>query len=261
MDSILENGSSMNKIEVLGVNVSLCSPDVVLSFIEEMINSSGRALITNVNVHALNLAYEQDWFRRFLNGADLVFCDGMGVRLGARLLGYDLPERFTPADWIWQLASLSAQKNFSIYLLGSQPGVAENAARSLKERFPELKIAGTHPGFFDKSPDGPENLAILDQINFSETHILLVGFGMPLQEKWLKENWSRLKVNIAIPCGALFEYLSGDLPRGPRWMTDNYLEWLARVIISPRRYGKRYSRDVPIFLYRILKQRLAHAPE
>ena len=261
MDSMQDGRNSLEKIELLRVNVSLSHPDEVLDYIDEVINSSGRALIANVNIHALNLAYEQEWFRRFLNNADLVFCDGMGVMLGARLLGYNLPERFTPADWAWRLAALSAQNGFSIYLLGSPSGVGEGAARSLKERFPELRIVGTHHGFFDMSSGSVENLAVLDHINAVNPNILFVGFGMPLQERWLQENWSRLQANVAIPCGALFEYLSGDLPRGPRWMTENYLEWLARVLISPRRYGKRYLRDVPVFLYRILKQRLAHAPE
>jgi len=261
MDSMQDGNRSVKKIEILRVNVDRSNPDEVLNFIHDVIFTSGRALIANVNVHALNLAYEQEWFRRFLNSADLVFCDGMGVRLGARLLGYDLPERFTPADWTWRLAALSARSGFSIYLLGSLSGVAEEAAKILIKRLPELKIVGTHHGYFDKSPDNLENWAVLDHINEVKPNILFVGFGMPLQEKWLQENWSRLQANVAIPCGALFEYLSGDLLRGPRWMTENYLEWLARIMISPRRYGKRYLRDVPVFLYRILKQRLEHAPE
>jgi len=256
MNSLQDNSRSVKKIKILGVNVCLSHPDEVLNYIENVICTSSRALIANVNIHALNLAYEQEWFRLFLNNADVVFCDGMGVRLGARLLGFNLLERFTPADWIWRLAALSAQDAFSLFLLGSPSGVVEDAARSLVERFPELKIAGTHHGFFDKTPNGVENLTVLDHIAAAKPNILLVGFGMPLQEKWLQENWLRLQVNIAIPCGALFEYLSGDLPRGPRWMTEHYLEWLARVMISPRRYGNRYLRDVPLFLYRIIKQKL-----
>ena len=102
---------------------------------------------------------------------------------------------------------------------------------------------------------------MVEYINRIQPDILLVGFGMPLQEKWLSKNWDSLDVKIAITCGALFEYLSGDLKRGPRWMTDHYLEWLARMIISPRRYYKRYLRDNPLFLYRILKQKYLLPPK
>ncbi len=259
MTSLFESRNSAKEIELLGVKISLALSEEVLYYIEEAIKTSARAMIANVNIRALNLAYEQEWFRQLLNSADLVFCDGMGVRLGARLLGYNLPERFTPADWAWRLAALSARNGFSIFLLGSPAGVAESASSNLRERFPQLKIAGVHHGFFDMTPGGEENLALLDLVNFANPDILLVGFGMPVQEKWLQENWSLLQAKVAIPCGALFEYLSGDLKRGPRWMTENSLEWLARVIISPRRYGKRYLRDIPIFLYRILKQRFSYA--
>ena len=79
---------------------------------------------------------------------------------------------------------------------------------------------------------------------------------MPVQERWLDENWPRLQVKVAITCGALFEYLAGDLPRGPQWMTQNYLEWLARLAISPRRYAGRYLRDIPLFVWRLVGQKM-----
>ena len=121
--------------------------------------------------------------------------------------------------------------------------------------FPKLLISGTQHGYFNKNPGDIENSNVVEIINRAQPDILLVGFGMPLQEKWLSENRESLNVKIAITCGALFEYLSGDLKRGPRWMTEHYLEWLARMIISPRRYYKRYLRDNPIFLFRIIKQK------
>jgi N-acetylglucosaminyldiphosphoundecaprenol N-acetyl-beta-D-mannosaminyltransferase len=84
----------------------------------------------------------------------------------------------------------------------------------------------------------------------------MIGFGMPIQEKWLLENWDRIDANLAITVGALFEYVAGDLRRGPKWLTNNYLEWLARLLISPQRYLKRYIKDNVTFLYRIVRQRV-----
>jgi N-acetylglucosaminyldiphosphoundecaprenol N-acetyl-beta-D-mannosaminyltransferase len=245
----------MNKANILGVQVALVSLQEVLDLICRLVASDKHALITHVNVTGALLAYENVWMRRFLNASDLVYCDGMGVKLGAKLLGYDIPERFTLADWIWQLAALAEEKGFSIFLLGNPPGVAQAAADRLRERMLDLRIAGTQHGYFQKSPDHPENLAVLEAINSAKADILLVGFGMPTQEKWLQENWDRLDVKVAISVGALFEYVAGELRRGPRWMTEHYLEWLARLILSPRRYAKRYLRDNPLFLYRILQQK------
>jgi N-acetylglucosaminyldiphosphoundecaprenol N-acetyl-beta-D-mannosaminyltransferase len=245
----------MDKVNVLGVRVaSVCLQDV-LDIICETIAENQRALIVHVNVMGALLAYENEWMRRFLNASDLVYCDGMGVKLGAKLLGYDIPERFTLADWVWQLAALAEKEGFSIFLLGNPPGVAEAAAVRLRERMPNLRIAGAQHGYFEKSPDHPENLAVLEKINAAGADILLVGFGMPIQEKWLQENWDHLEVHVAISVGALFEYVAGELKRGPRWMTQHYMEWLARMVISPRRYANRYLHDAPLFLYRILHQK------
>jgi len=246
----------MDKATILGVGVNVISLARVLDRVQTAVSSGGRLLISHVNITGLNLAYQQPWLRDFYNRCDLVYCDGMGVQLAARWIGTPLPERFTLADWVWQLALLAAERQFSLYLLGNPPGVAEKAAYKLAIGCPGLQIAGTQHGFFEISPGGVENEAVIAAINACQPKVLLVGFGMPLQERWLDENWPRLKVNVAITCGALFEYLAGDLPRGPHWMTQHYLEWLARLAISPRRYAGRYLRDIPLFVYRLVKQRL-----
>lgn len=240
------------RVPVLGVGVHAIGLQDLLAQIVQVIRAGRRLLVMSANVRALNLAWEQPSFRHILNAADCVFCDGEGVRWGARLLGAALPERFTPADWAWDLARRAAEQGFALYLLGSRPGVAQRAAERLQQATPGLRIAGWQHGYFDKTAGGAENRRVLEQVNAAAPQILLVGFGMPLQERWLAENWSLLQANVAITCGALFEYLSGDLRRGPRWMTDHGLEWLARMLISPRRYAGRYLRDLPLFLARLL---------
>ena len=244
------------RVRVLGVGVHSISQEAILEKIAVAASGGTRQLILHANLRGLNLAWEQPWLREFYNQADLVYCDGTGVKLGARLLGGDIQERYTLADWIWPLAGLAASRGFRLFLLGNPPCVAEKAAQNLLFRLPELRIAGFQHGFFDKSPESVENKAVIDRINDLQPEILLVGFGMPVQERWLCQNWPRLRVNVAISCGALFEYLSGDLKRGPRWMTNNYLEWLVRMLVAPRRYAGRYLRDIPIFYFRILKLRL-----
>ncbi|MEZ4642784.1 MAG: WecB/TagA/CpsF family glycosyltransferase [Chloroflexota bacterium] len=79
---------------------------------------------------------------------------------------------------------------------------------------------------------------------------------MPVQEKWLLENRENLNVNVIMTGGAVFDYVSGELQRAPKWMTDNGLEWLGRLLIEPRRLWRRYLVGNPVFLWRVLKQRL-----
>ncbi len=220
--------------------------------------NSGRELVLNVNVHCLNLAYLDPELRRILNEAALIFCDGAGVALGARLLGLPAPERITYADWLWSLAGLAARESLSVYLIGSRPGVAEEAARRLSRRHPALRIAGTGHGYFDGTPDSGENEAVLEEISAAAPDILVVGFGMPLQERWLSRNRDRLGAGVALSGGAAFDYVSGRARRGPRILTDNGFEWFARLLLEPGRLWRRYLLGNPLFVARVLRQRFLH---
>lgn len=250
----------MSSIRILGVQVHLLDTLHLHDELNQAIRVQGKAVVPNVNVHALNLAYMESWLRDFLNAADIVFCDGAGIILGARILGYHIPQRITYADWVWQLAEFAEPQGFTFFFLGARPGIADKAAAQLRERFPSLRIVGTHHGYFDKTPGSPKNEAVIQKINAVKPNILIVGFGMPLQERWLMENWERIEANVALTGGAVFDYVSGELRRAPRWMTDHGLEWLGRLIIEPRRLWRRYLVGNPLFLYRVLKQRLVLSP-
>jgi N-acetylglucosaminyldiphosphoundecaprenol N-acetyl-beta-D-mannosaminyltransferase len=67
------------------------------------------------------------------------------------------------------------------YFLGNKPGIPEKAKDVLQEKHPGLKVVGTHHGYFKK--EGPENEAVIKEINSKKPDILIVGFGMPLQVK------------------------------------------------------------------------------
>lgn len=83
---------------------------------------------------------------------------------------------------------------------------------------------------------------------------------MPLQERWLSGVRKNLNANVVITGGAVFDYLSGELRRGPRILTDNGFEWLARLLVEPRRLWKRYVLGNPLFLWRVLRQKSGFLP-
>jgi len=240
-------------VEILGVLVDNISRRYLITGVEHFARSGGRYRVMYANIHVLNTAYDDAELRRILNQADLVYCDGAGVRLGARILGRYLPERMTGADWIYDLCLVCQDKGVTLYLLGGEPGVAAEAARILTARYPDLGIVGTHHGHYDHN--GPENDAVIAEINALHPDILLVGFGTPLQEKWIDRHFERLQVPVVWAVGALVDFVAGKKPRAPRWMLDHGLEWLYRLKTEPRRLWKRYLVGNPLFLWRVLKQR------
>jgi N-acetylglucosaminyldiphosphoundecaprenol N-acetyl-beta-D-mannosaminyltransferase len=248
---------SLTRVDVLGVLVTAITIPELHERLRHYIERGRKALVLHANVHCLNIAWEQDWYRAFLNEADVVFCDGAGVRLGALLLGHRIPKRITYADWMWELALFAEHCGYSLFFVGSQPGVADSAAKNLVRRFPQLRILGSHHGYFDTSKDSEENRALVGRINALKPDILVVGLGMPLQEKWLKENWESIAASVALTGGAVFDYVSGNLRRAPKWMTEAGLEWLGRLFIEPKRLWRRYLVGNPKFLWRVLLRRVA----
>jgi N-acetylglucosaminyldiphosphoundecaprenol N-acetyl-beta-D-mannosaminyltransferase len=240
---------------LLNVRVHALTIDGMNNIIGRAIEQRKKLIVAHANVYGLNIAYKSPAIRSFLNSAELVYCDGAGVRLAARLIGDYLPPRITLTAWVWQLSEFAEPRNYTFYFLGARPGIAALAAVRLQESYPQIQVVGTKHGYFDKGPNSPENKAIIADINKCRPNILIVGLGMPRQERWLQENWDCIDANVALTGGAVFDYMSGELRRAPRWMTDNGLEWLGRLIIEPRRLWRRYVIGNPLFLWRVLKQR------
>jgi N-acetylglucosaminyldiphosphoundecaprenol N-acetyl-beta-D-mannosaminyltransferase len=243
-------------VDILGVRVGAWEPEDLEAHILQTVRQGARAQLLHVNAHALNLAYEQPWLREFFNQAEVVFPDGYGAVLAARLLGAPFRFRVTYADWFWRLAAFCQQNDLSLYFLGGREGVAEQARDALQEKYPGLRVVGCHHGYFDQQAGSVEAQQLAAEINQLKPDLLVVGFGMPLQEGWLAENWEGLHVSVGLTGGAVFDYVSGRLPRPPQFLTEHGLEWLGRLIIEPRRLWRRYLLGNPLFLLRILRQRI-----
>lgn len=241
-------------VELVGVRVNLVDRAGVLAHAVAAIESGGGGNINNVNVHAMNTAWRDPTFRDILNASDLVFVDGAGVRVGARLIGQELGERLTPADWIDELLDICARRNWPVFWLGDTDEVGEAFERCLKTRHPRLRFAGRHHGFFAK--EGPESDAVVARINASGAKLLMVGMSMPIQEKWVWANRDLLLPPVRLTLGGLARIMTGHIRRGPRWVTDNGMEWLYRLGVQPRYTWRRYLIGNPLFMLRIVGWRL-----
>ncbi len=226
---------NQRRIHLLGVPIDVLTRVQLLDQVQSLADEGGQRTVSYVNVHVLDQsAFHQD-LRSFLSQLDICYCDGRGVLWAARLQGDHLPERITGADWIWDLAARAAGE-LRICWVAGEPGVSAAAAQALRERHPDLEITAHH-GFHAKQ--GPENDALLARINREEPDIVLVGFGTPLQERWVRDNRARIQAPVVWCLGATADFLSGRVSRGPAWLHNRH-EWLARLLADPRRMWRRY---------------------
>ncbi len=252
MTSILEmDGTAAATSRIFDIPIELGQPVELLERIMGWVAAGRRSQrVMYVNAHVLNQSRVDPALRDALEDADLVYCDGYGVRLAARALDVEIPHRMTGADWVWDLASLCEQRNVSVYLLGCEPGVAAQAAQRLRRAHADLEVAGSHHGYFEMG--SPHDERVVEDINARRPDVVLVGMGTPKQELWVQRNAQRLDAKVVWTVGALFDYVSGRVPRAPAALSDNGLEWIFRLAIEPQRMWRRYLVGNPVFLSRVM---------
>lgn len=243
------------EVKLLGTRFHKLKVYELIDYIVKASKGKDKTTISNVNVRGMNFAYKLPWYREFINQSDLVFCDGFGVLLGAKICGCKInsSHRMTCPDYIENLALSCERENVSLFLLAGKPGVVNKAIAKLKVIAPNLQIKGHH-GYFDKS--GKENELVIQQINEFKPDVLYIGFGMPMQENWIRKYQDQIEAKVFLPLGACLDFYTDTVYRGPRWMTDNGLEWLTRFFTEPKRLWERYIVGNPLFLYRIFLQLL-----
>jgi N-acetylglucosaminyldiphosphoundecaprenol N-acetyl-beta-D-mannosaminyltransferase len=210
-------------------------------------------IVHYLNIHVANSAFMNADLKRSLQQADLVYCDGAGIVIGSKMLGQPLPTRLTAADWFLDMLRYFAKSGSRVYLLGGKPGVPEQALETIIEQIPGHTVVGAHHGFILK--DEELEASVIEEINALKPDIVILGFGTPLQERWIAKHKDSLNVPMIYGIGAVMDFISGTVPRCPAWMGERGLEWLYRLMVEPARMGGRYVVGNPWFLTRIAVQK------
>lgn len=191
-----------------------------------------------INGNVISAYASNPAFREAFDHADAVAADGVPVMMAAKhLKGRIIPDRAATTDLFHDLAQAAQDHGLSMYFLGATAEENAAALARVRELYPRLAIAGSHHGYF-----GPEDeLRIVAEIVAAKTDILWVALGMPREDIFAARNLAKLQgVTWIKTCGGLFNFLSGLRSRAPRWMRDNGLEWLYRMMLEPRRLFWRY---------------------
>ena len=240
----------MPRLQVLDLPVDPLDRSGLLDAVEALVSAGKGGRIGYLNVHVANLAAQNPALSDFLQSTDLCYCDGEGIRWAARILGSNLPERMTGADWIWDLTQRAEEQQWRLFWLGQEPGVTQTAAEVLRNQYPSLQVQTAH-GFHKDHAQAD----LIEQIQTYNPHILLVGLGSPNQEAWVTE-WSQsLSPTVCWCLGATADFVSGKTNRGPAWLYTRQ-EWLARLANEPSRLWRRYLVGNSRFALRVARRRL-----
>jgi N-acetylglucosaminyldiphosphoundecaprenol N-acetyl-beta-D-mannosaminyltransferase len=246
----------IEKVNVLGVGVSVLDQDRARDFLFQAVREGLRGYVTITNVHSVSEAQSDGELKRILNGALLATPDGMPLVWMGWLQGHRSIRRVYGPDLMLNLCEHSQFLGFRHFFFGGKPGVVEALARNLRLRFPGLKIAGTYSPPF-RPLNEAERGELRDQVRDAQPDFFWVGIGMPKQERFMAEYISMLpEAKIFIGVGAAFDFFTSQVRQAPRWMMRLGLEWLFRLTQEPKRLWKRYLVNNPVFLMRAAAQLL-----
>lgn len=244
---IIKKDLSNGRIKLFEVGIDKIDNQIAIQRVEEFIESKrGKIKKSNIIITpdtlAILRARKDTEYLKVIKSADLVTPDGAGILWATNFLRYPLLERVTGIDIVKGACKLAVKKGYSLYLLGSLPGVAHEAGQKLISDYPGLKIVGSHHGYFANKEEEAESIK---EIRKKRPDVLLVGMGVPIQEKWIARNLYRLNVPVSMGVGGSFDVLSGRIPRAPLWMQRHGMEWIYRLIKQP----KRVFRVISLFYF------------
>jgi alpha-1,3-mannosyltransferase len=237
--------------DILGVPVYGLTFDKAKDILDERFEYGQNEIIAFANANSINIAASNSEYRNVLQRS-FTLNDGVGVNIASMIIfGKKFPENLNGTDFVPRYLR-STKHCFRIFLLGAKAGVAKRAAKTLMGIAPQHLIVGEHHGYVNEA----DACRVIENIRQRRADIILVAMGNPLQELWLSKNLTATGCRLGFAVGALFDFLSEDVPRAPLWVRRMYLEWMFRLLVDPRRLGRRYTLGSLMFLSRIFARRL-----
>ena len=241
--------------DILGVEVCNLTRDEALAMLCDDMAAGRHRRVLFLNAHNANIAVENAQFRSIIERFT-VLADGIGLDIASKLLyGQMFAANLNGTDFVPALLR-ACETPIKVGLYGAKPGVAERARSIFSAINEKLDIQVLADGYVDA--DGQKQ--VLDDLRAFKPDLLLVAMGVPRQEEWIAENITADHATVVMGVGALFDFLSGEVPRAPRWLRAIRMEWLFRLALEPGRLWRRYLLGNPIFLARVLRQRFGHRP-
>lgn len=236
------------KTDVMGVKFDSLTLDEAAAKGLSLLEGGGCNWVVTPNSEIVYAAHHDSALMETLNCATLVLPDGIGVVYASRILGHPVKQKVAGIDFAYRIIEALSRTGGKLYLLGSKPGVAEEAAKKLSDRYAGLNICATADGYFK------DDAVAAEKIRQSGADVVFVCLGAPKQEFWMSKNGQATGASLLIGLGGCLDVFSGRTNRAPDFMIKLGLEWLYRLYKEPSRIGRMCR--LPLFLFMAIGARI-----
>ncbi len=234
------------RVDILGIGVDPVTMQEAAHRVKKFFEEGVPRMIVTADASGIVQAQSDRQLKDIYENADLVTPDSYGVVWASKRTKDPIFERVTGVELMEEICKMCAANGYSLFLLGSAPGVAEKARIKIQEKYPTINIVGTHHGYFSKEEE-PE---IVAEISSLRPQGLIVAMGIPRQEIFIRDNMHLIGASVNIGVGGSFDVLSGNVKRAPVFIQKMRLEWLWRLIMNPRKWKKVLT--LPKFVWMVI---------
>lgn len=240
----------IGRVLVLDTPCCVTGPEEFVTAVKLMARGSQRPVCVDfTNVHIVAQRRIDPEFRSATESMDFFVPDSQVLVWAVRLLGGRTSRRAYGPEFL-PLCVREAPAPFSHYFLGGSEECLEKLLEKLRNLQPDLRIVGSHHGYFSESED-PD---IAEEISRLEPDFVWVGLGTPRQQLWIHRNRAVIRCGVLLAVGFAFDVNAGLKKDAPRWVAKMGLTWLFRMIREPRRLFWRYAKYNTVFLWLLFWQ-------
>ena len=246
---------SPERINVLGIGVSAVDIPCTLDTIDCWIVGGDKQYVCVTGVHGIVESQHDGDLLKIHNRAGLVVPDGMPLVWLLWLSGHAEADRVYGPDLMLAVLKHGRRRGYRHFLYGATEETLRRLEANVARAHPDARIVGRiAPPFRPLS--AAEERAVTSAINDSGADIVWVGLSTPKQERWMAAFRNRLDANVLIGVGAAFDFHAGSVRQAPRFVQRSGFEWAFRLMMEPRRLWRRYARNNPEFLWKLISQKI-----
>ena len=217
--------------------------------------ANGKILINTINQYSYCIAEEDAEFKQALKASDVLLPDGVAIVASVKFLSGQKIKKIAGADLHQYLLEELNRTGGSCFYMGS----SENTLQKIKDRlageYPKVKAGFYSPPFKAQFTE-TDNAQIIQAVNAFKPDVLFIGMTAPRQEKWAYAHKDQLDAKTICSIGAVFDFYAGTVKRPSAIWINLGLEWLGRLVKEPRRMWKRYIYYGPVFIYKVLSEKV-----
>ncbi|WP_237060363.1 WecB/TagA/CpsF family glycosyltransferase [Microbulbifer sediminum] len=229
-------------------SIGICNIDrITMSSALESIRSMSRQLpnkfVVTPNIDHLQRlvsGVNHEQLREIYRRAGLSLCDSRILAHLLRLKGMSIPEVVPGSALTKALFDTVLTSSDRILLIGGE----ESVFLRIRSQYPHLNLVHHNPsmGFIDRED---EVNTLTQFILRQRAHYIFLALGSPQQEL-LANRLAAVPESrgVTLCIGASLLFLSGQQQRAPLWLQRLSLEWLHRMLTSPRRLAPRYFKNL-----------------